>query len=242
MAGPLSSFDAGLQFSGDARFLVYSTTSAQVAFDTNGIADVYLYDFVTRSNFLVSQGNPPGAASGPSDSPAISNDGRFVAYRSTATNLVAGATNGLPNVFLYDRQTGTTTLLSVNASGMAGNNRSFAPQFSGDGQTVVFQSWASDLIPQDFNQVNDLVAIKIATSNPTPVFVGQMVFAPATLQSPTLTWPAVNGKTYQVLFKNSPTDAVWQTLSGNTWVSGNRGYATDLAPNASLRLYRVVAF
>jgi hypothetical protein len=46
---------------------------------------------------------------------------------------------------------------------MPGNNRSFAPQFSGDGQTVVFQSWASDLVAQDFNQVNDFVALKIAT-------------------------------------------------------------------------------
>ncbi len=238
----VSGSHSGLQFSGDARFLVYSTTNAQVAFDTNSIADVYLYDFVTRSNFLVSQGNPPGAASGPSDSPVISNDGRFVAYHSTAANLVAGATNGLPNVFLYDRQTGVTTLLSANTSGLAGNSRSLTPMFSGDGQTVVFQSWASDLIPQDYNQANDLVAIKIATSNPTPVFVGQMVFAPATLQSPTLTWPAVNGKTYQVQFKNSPADAVWQTLSGNVWVSGSQGYATDLAPNASLRIYRVVAF
>jgi hypothetical protein len=231
-----------LQFSGDGRFLVYSSPGALSSIDTNGVADVYLYDFVTQSNFLVSQGNPPGAASGPSHSPAISNDGRFVAYRSTATNLVAGATNGLPNVFLYDRQTGATTLLSANASGMAGNNRSFAPQFSGDGQTVVFQSWASDLVAQDFNQVNDFFAVKIATSNPTRVFAGQMVFAPATLQSPTLTWPAANGKTYQVQFKNKLTDAVWQTLSGNTWVSGNQGYATDLTPSASQRFYRIVAF
>jgi hypothetical protein len=69
-----------------------------------------------------------------------------------------------------------------------------------------------------------------------------MVFAPATLQSPTLTWPAKLGKTYQVQFKNSPTNAVWQTLSGNTWVSGNQGYATDLAPDPSLRFYRIVAF
>ena len=116
------------------------------ALDTNGIADVYLYDFVTRSNFLVSQSNPPGAPNGPSDSPAISNDGRFVAYRSIVTNIVSGVTNGVPNVFLYDRQTGINTLLSANASGAPGNNHSFAPQFSGDGQTVVFQSWASDLI------------------------------------------------------------------------------------------------
>ena len=161
IASSLPVFRAGLQFSGDSRFIVYSTASAQVALDTNGVADVYLYDFVTQSNFLISQANPPGAANGPSDSPTISNDGRFVAYRSTATNLVAAATNGLPNVFLYDRQTGATSLLNANASGTAGNNRSLTPMFSGDARTVVFQSWASDLVAQDFNQVNDLVAVKI---------------------------------------------------------------------------------
>ena len=186
IASSLPVFRAGLQFSGDSRFLVYATTNSQAALDTNGFADVYLYDFVTSSSFLVSQGNPPDAASGPSDSPVISNNGRFVAYRSTATNLIASATNGLPNVFLYDQQTGTTTLLSTNASGMTGNNRSFAPQFSGDGQAVVFQSWASDLNAGDFNQVNDLFTLKIATSNSTPpiiayppndqtVFVGENV-------------------------------------------------------------------
>ena len=83
--------------------------------------------------------------------------------------------------------------------------------------------------------------MKIATSNPTPVFAGQMVFAPASRQSPTLTWPAVSGATYQVQFKNSLTDSIWQTLNGNTWVPAP-GYATDLAPNASQRFYRVVAF
>jgi Tol biopolymer transport system component len=241
--GPrLSGLHAGLQFSGDARFMVYSTTNAQVALDTNRIADVYLYDFVTRSNYLVSQSNLTGAANGPSDSPAISSDGRFVAYRSFVTNIMFGVTNSVPNVFLYDRLTGINTLLSANASGITGNNHSYGPQFSGDGQTVVFQSQASDLIPQDFNQVNDLVAVKIATSNPTPVFAGQMVFAPVSSQSPTLTWPAANGKTYQVQFKNNLTDSTWQILNGNTWVAGTQGYATDLSPNAGQRFYRVVAF
>jgi Tol biopolymer transport system component len=238
----LSGLHAGLQFSGDARFMVYSTTNAQVALDTNRIADVYLYDFVTRSNYLVSQSNLTGAANGPSDSPAISSDGRFVAYRSFVTNIMFGVTNSVPNVFLYDRLTGINTLLSANASGITGNNHSYGPQFSGDGQTVVFQSQASDLIPQDFNQVNDLVAVKIATSNPTPVFAGQMVFAPVSSQSPTLTWPAANGKTYQVQFKNNLTDSTWQILNGNTWVAGTQGYATDLSPNAGQRFYRVVAF
>ena len=242
IAPPLTGLHTGLQFSGDARFLSYSTTNAQVPLDTNSIADVYLYDFVTQSNFLVSQSNLTGAPNGPSDSPAISSDGRFVAYRSYVTNITFGVTNSVPNVFLYDQQTGSNTLLSANASGTTGNSHSFAPQFSGDGRTVVFQSWASDLIPQDFNQVNDLVAVKIATSNPVQVFAGQMVFVPSTLQSPTLTWPAMLGTNYQVQFKNNLTDSTWQTLNGNTWVDGTQGYATDLAPNAGQRFYRVVAF
>ncbi|MFZ1074284.1 MAG: hypothetical protein WAO21_12730 [Verrucomicrobiia bacterium] len=234
---PLYGLHTGLQFSGDARFLAYSTNA-----QFTGIANVCLYDFVTKTNFLVSQSNPTGIPNGPSDSPAISSDGRFVAYRSYVTNITFGVTNSVPNVFLYDQQTGSNTLLSANASGTTGNNHSFAPQFSWDGRTVVFQTWASDLIPQDFNQANDLVAVKIATSNPVQVFTGQMVFVPSTLQSPTLTWPAMLGTNYQVQFKNNLTDSTWLPLNGNTWVDGTQGYATDLAPNAGQRFYRVVTF
>lgn len=246
IAPPVSGLLAGQQFSGDSRFMVYSTTSALVPLDTNGIADVYLYDFVTKSTFLVSHSNLPGLPNGPSDSPVISSDGRFVAYRGIVTNIliadpIFGVTNAVPDVFLFDRQTGLTTLLSANASGAPGNNHSFAPQFSGDGQTVVFQTWASDLVPGDYNQSGDLVAVKIATSNPTPVFAGQIVFAPVSGQSPTLTWPAASGANYQVQFKDNLTDPAWQSLNGNVWMDGNSGYATDLAPNPGQRFYRVVA-
>jgi Tol biopolymer transport system component len=234
----------GLQFSGDARYLVYATTDAAVSADTNRIADVYLYDFENKTNFLISRRlGLPGAGNGPSDSPAISTDGRFVVYRSAATDILPGATNGLPNVFLYDRQTGVTTLFSASMSGdFAADNRSMPPMFSPDGQTVYFQSWASDLVAQDFNQGADLFAIKIATANPTPVFAGQIVFVPTSGQSPTLTWPAEAGKSYQVQFKGELGDAVWQPLSGNVWVAGNQGFASDLAPNPGQRFYRIVAF
>jgi len=248
IAASLLNRNAGLQFSGDSRFLVYSTTNAQVALDTNGIANVYLYDFVTRSNFLVSQGNPPGAASGPSDSPAISSDGRFIAYRSTATNLVAGATNGLPNVFLYDRQTGATTLLSANASGIAGNNRSFAPQFSGDGQTVVFQSWASDLIAQDFNQVNDLVALNIDTLISMPATIAyppvdQTVFVGWTATLAVTAWGAPP-LSYQWSFNGTNISGATNTSltltnvqfsqAGNYAVCVTNAYGSVLSSNAML--------
>ena len=202
---------------------------------------------MTHSNFLVSQSSTPGVTNGPSDFPTISSDGRFVAYRSLVSNTLVVVTNTLlgqpivPNVFLCDRQTGVTTLLSANAAGAPGNNDSFAPQFSGDGRTVVFQTWASDLVPRDYSQSGKLVAVKIATSNPTPVFAGQLVFAPASGQSPTLTWPAVSGANHQVQFKDNLTDSTWQPLYGNVWVAGGAGYATDLAPNVNQRFYRVQA-
>ncbi len=239
----LSTPHPGLQFSGDGRFLVYATDDAQVPTDTNGTNDVYLYDFQTGTNFLVSRScNSPSAANGPSDSPTISSDGRFVAYRSFAGDLVPGDTNSLPDVFLYDRVTGATTLVSVNASGTSsGNNRSLAPVFSGDGTTLVFQSWASDLVAGDFNQGADVFALKLYSSNSIPVFVGEVVFAPASGPSPKLTWPAVPGKSYQVQYKNNLSDPVWQNLNGSVSIAGTNGYASDFAPATSQRFYRIAA-
>jgi len=104
-------------FSADGRYLAYAATSANVAADTNGLSDVYLYDCQTGSNVLVSQAfDAPASANGDSDSPAISPDGRFVAYRSAASNLVPNDANGVPDIFLWDRITGVTMLMSVSRS------------------------------------------------------------------------------------------------------------------------------
>ncbi len=233
----------GAQFTADSRFLVYATTAAQIANDTNGVTDVYLYDFQTRSNFLVSQSYLwAGAANGPSDSPTISADGRFIAYRSSATDLVAGATNGLPNVYVFDRQTTNTTLVSVSAYGnYAGNNRSFAPAFSGDSQTLVFPSWASDLAAQNFNQGANLFSLGIYPAIAALPFIGQIIFVPASGQNPTLSWPAVAGKNYQVQYKNNLNDPIWQNMNGSVTVVSNRASATDLTPNFGQRFYRIVS-
>ncbi|MBD0273531.1 MAG: PD40 domain-containing protein, partial [Acetobacteraceae bacterium] len=90
-----------------------------------------------------------------SGDPALSADGRFVAFASGASNLVAGDTNGVFDVFVRDRQAGTTRRVSVGRGGGQGNGASFEPALSADGRFVAFWSSAANLVPGDNNGVAD---------------------------------------------------------------------------------------
>jgi hypothetical protein len=203
--------------------------------------DVYLYDCLTASNTLVSQPYDPAAsANGDSDSPDISSDGRFVAYRSAASNLVPGDFNGVPDVFLWDRLTGATMLLSVSLwSDSSANNRSLTPVFSGDGSTVFFESWASDLVPSDFNGWSDIFAVSLLSSGGVPLFRAAIASGPG--PGIWISWPAAPGKSYRVQFKNTLADPVWQDLGGSVSLVGAHAYLNDLAVPGIQRFYRVVA-
>jgi len=229
------------RFSADGRFLAYQTVSAKVAGDTNSLADIYLYDFQTSSNRLVSWALN-SSANGPSDSPDISGDGRFVAYRSAATNLIPGDTNGVPDVFLWDRLTGSTTLLSVSGSrnGSAGN-RSLSPVFSGDGTTVVFESWAPDIATLDFNRRSDLFSVSLFATGQIPGFRTAIVSGADPSQGVWISWPVVPGKAYRAQFKKTLADPDWQDTSGSVTLIGTQGYLNDLVPANGQRFYRVVA-
>ena len=236
--GPVTSgARSGLRFSGDGRFLAYATR-------LNYTNQVYLYDFQTATNVLVSRSyDLGGVAYGASDSPDISADGRFVAYRSAAANIVPGDTNGVADVFLYDQLAGATTLLSASRFGNASaDNPSRAPVFSGDGQTLVLESWGSDLVAQDFNHSKDVFAILLRSSGSIPVF--QVAVLAGTPPGPGcwFTWPILPGKSYRVQFKNSLSDANWQDFSGLTSLIGQQGYFNDPAPGAPQRFYRILAF
>jgi Tol biopolymer transport system component len=225
----------GLRFSADNRFLAYAVIQS----NTN---QVYLYDCLGGTNLLLSHNNNSSVpAYGSSDSPDISADGRFVAYRSAAPNIVPGDTNGVPDIFLFDRQTGATTLLSASCFGnFAADNRSLCPVFSGDGQTLVLQTWASDLVSADFNQASDVVGYSIYASGSIPVFYAAILPGGAAGAGPWITWQAAPGGNYRVQFKNSLSDSDWQELGGNVTFLGNQGYCQDLAPAATGRFYRVV--
>ena len=172
-------------------------------------------------------------ADGASDSPDISPDGRFIAYRSAATDLVAGSTNGIPQLIVYDQLTGSNTLLSTAATGtVSGDNRSLTPVFSADGRKLVFASWASNLATNDFNHFSDVFAFAFLYVNVTPGGAGQ---------GPTITWPYVSGHSYQVQYKNNLTDSAWQQVPGTISINGNQASMIDPAPSSSQRFYRVVA-
>ena len=85
-------------------------------------------------------------ANGSSENFAISANGRFVVFDSIATNLVAGDTNGTRDVFIRDRQTGTTERVSVSSTGVQANGSSMKPTISADGRYVAFESLATNLV------------------------------------------------------------------------------------------------
>jgi hypothetical protein len=93
----------------------------------------------------------------PSTSSSLSADGRFVAFQSSASNLVVNDTNGVSDIFVYDRQTDTTERVSIASDGTQGNAMAmYQPSLSADGRFVAFQSWASNLVDGDTNGQPDV--------------------------------------------------------------------------------------
>ncbi len=149
---------AGPALSADGRFVAFdSLASNLVKGDTNTRYDVFLRDRNSKKTKRVSVRSDGTQALG-SDSwhAAISGDGRSIAFMSYATNLFTNDVNGEPDVFLRDRKSGKTRLISRNHFGSMADNSSNDPEISADGRFVVFRSLASDLVANDTNSENDV--------------------------------------------------------------------------------------
>jgi Tol biopolymer transport system component len=227
------------RFSADSRFLAYVGSLGSPVY-TN---QIYLYDFQSGTNQLISQSSDgSGPGNDDSDTPDLSSDGRFVSYRSAASNLVAGDLNGVPDIFLYDRQSGGTALVTASRFGnVSADNRSLMPVFSGDGRTLVFESWASDLMPGDFNNNVVVFALELYPGTAVPDFAISVLRVPSPVPHNWLSWPAIPGKSYRVEFKNQLSDSMWQDLSGQVSVVGNQGYFND-GTLVATRFYRIIAY
>lgn len=210
--------------SADGRYVAFTAIGSDlVPGDTNSEPDVFVKDRLTGTTTRVStdsQGNQGvrtlvslGLAV---TKPAISADGRYIAFGSSFNNLVPNDTNGVSDIFVKDRLTGTTTRVSVGSGGIQANGSSYDPAISADGRYVTFTSEASNLVENDLLGAPD-------------VFVHDRL-------SGTTTRISVNSAGMQAMDGFLGTESVLPTISGDgrfiAFVSNaanlaNDGFATN---------------
>lgn len=143
--------------SADGRFVAFASAAGNLApGDGNGERDIFVHDRSTGTTDRVSVDSAGNQANASSASPAISADGRFVAFVSAASNLVPGDSNGYDDVFIHDRETGATERVSVGRAGSQANDHSSLPAISANGRFVAFVSAAGNLVPGDTNSERDV--------------------------------------------------------------------------------------
>jgi len=165
-----ASQSAGLQpgISGDGQRVVFASLASNLdGADDNGVSDIFVRDRTAGVTTRISRAVDGGVANGPSQFPSISEDGRFVAFQSQASNLVENDNNGRSDVFVTDLATGETR--RITPPGGEPNGDSILARLNADGTIVVFQSDASNLVAGDNNGFSDIfVASNPLSVLPTP--------------------------------------------------------------------------
>ncbi len=149
--------------SGDGRLVAFESAATNLekpnvlgkSTDTNKGRDVFVRDLEGKTTTRVSLKSDAKQATGDSVRPAISADGRYVAFQSDAP-LQADDTNKKSDVYLHDRETNETTRISIGPGGAEGNGGSFSPTMSADGRLIAYWSNATNLIPGDGNKAGDV--------------------------------------------------------------------------------------
>jgi Tol biopolymer transport system component len=182
-------YSGTIAINADGRFVAFESMATNlVNDDTNGLRDIFVHDrdadedgvfdetgVGARSTVRVSVDFDPtdsdgdGAnANGSSYNPSISGDGRFVAFESSAPDLVAGDTNGLRDIFVVDRDSASLATQRVSVDfdptdsdedGANADGSSYTPSISDDGRFVAFESWAPDLVADDTNGFSDIFVV-----------------------------------------------------------------------------------
>lgn len=158
---------------GNGRFVGFASAASNlVAGDTNYARDVFVRDRKRGVTVRMSVGSDGAQANGHSGGPALSANGRYIAFWSTASNLVDGDTNGVRDIFVHDRESGETERVSVARSGAQANAPSRFPALSADGNVVAFRSDADNLVAGDTNATGDIFVYDRKTGETTRVTIG----------------------------------------------------------------------
>lgn len=141
----------------DGRYVAFTSAARNlVEGDTINESDVFIRDRFAGSTRRVSIDSSGAQANRSSAGPSLGISGRYVAFWSLASNLVASDTNGVADVFVHDRVSELTSRVSVSTNGVEGNNESAYPAISGNGRYVAFWSSASNLVDGDSNNLSDI--------------------------------------------------------------------------------------
>jgi Tol biopolymer transport system component len=141
----------------DGRFVAFMSQATNVVGgDSNGVPDVFVRDRLLGKTRRVSVSSAEAQGNRGSAAPAISADGRYIAFYSRATNLVGRDTNGSEDVFVRDRSAGKTRRASVRFDGAQAHGRSLYPEIAGSGRFVAFISGATNLVTGDTNGFLDV--------------------------------------------------------------------------------------
>ena len=183
--------------SADGRYVVFSSWATNlVPGGTNGLQGAFLHDRIAGTTIRIGL---PADGSEPNDyslATYISADGRHVSIVSNATNLVPGDTNGVQDVFIYDRISGTTELISRTLTSQA-NGESWGGSLSADGRYVTFCSWGSYLVPGDTNGLADAFVRDRSTGSVTRVSVdsnGGQLYLPGSADASISSWISPDGR------------------------------------------------
>ncbi len=145
--GPASGPSGNPEISDDGNLVAFQSAAFDlVANDANGAVDVFVRDMAAGTTERISVGLAGGDGDLASTLPALSGDGRYVAFSSLATSLVVGDNNNVSDVFLRDRVAGTTARVSVSSTNGQADQASFGASVSGDGRFVSFLSTATTLV------------------------------------------------------------------------------------------------
>ncbi len=244
-SGGYSSRNASI--SADGRFIAFwSLASNLVEGDTNGTSDVFVHDRQSGRTYRVSVSTDGIEGNNWSWAPSMSADGRYVAFSSSASNLVSGDTNGVDDTFVHDLQTGQTTRVSVNDAGQQGDGASTFCSISADGRYIAYQSQAQNLVPDDTNFFWDVFVYDQQTRDTSRVSLSN-----SGEQGNGYSWyPSISGDGHYVGFESLATNLVQgdtnnhsdvflrdrqtgQTLRVSLSSSGEQGNGDSFSPSIS---------
>ncbi len=232
--------------SGNGRYVAFASWASNlVPGDTNGAPDIFVRDRQTGATTRESVSTAGAQANAGSSEVDISSDGRYVAFRSHASNLVTGDTNHADDIFVRDRQNATTTRASVATDGTQADDDCVQPQISANGRYVAFASWRSNLVLPDsgFGHVflRDTVAATTTRVSETPSGGEADGYSQGPSMSPNGRYVAFESAASNLVTRdtNARTDVfVWDRLAGaavrvSVAASGAQGNGGSGSPSVS---------